>query len=391
MSEFWEAVAAGDATPATWPIARILSQSAAEHRRALTKANDAIVGATRETYIYGAGQNGRRLGALLRTRGLNPIGFIDDTPHLQGTSVDGLAVSASDVLERATPATLVVVSMFSPSHSFLRTRGRLEKFSCRVIPLHTALLISGAEALPFNFLDMPDHYFQARASLLALNDRLVDDAARERLWRFLVFGLTLDEKYFPDLDTERFQSRAAPGEAIFVDGGAFDGDTIRAFLAACENRFKLIHAFEPDRSNFARLGEYVNGLPAGLKAKVRLHNVGLWQETDQLAYASVGSPASRLSSTGSNKIAVCALDDVCDEAGAYIVKLDVEGAEEEAILGMSRLIKEQAPYIEVAVYHKPSDLYRLPELILSLNDRYRFDFRAFGHDGADMMLCATTL
>lgn len=71
-----------------------------------------------------------------------------------------------------------------------------------------------------------------------------------------------------------------------------------------------------------------------------------------------------------------------------MIKLDVEGAEEQAILGMTRLVREQSPYIEVAIYHKPTDLYRLPQLILNLNDRYRFDIRAYGYDGADTMLSA---
>ena len=388
MTEFWEAVAAGDATPDNWSIERILSQSEEDHHRALVRSNDAIVGETKETYIYGAGQNGRRLRSLLSKRGLNPVGFIDDTPHLQGTSVDGLAVFTLDVLKTATPATLVVVSMFSPSHSFLRTKSRLEKFNCRTVPLHTALLICGAEALPFNFLDTPRHYFRARASLLALRDRLVDRSALERLWRFLVFAITFDEKYFPVFDTERFHNVATTNRTIFVDGGAFDGDTIRTFRAACSDRFECIHAFEPDQSNFVRLSEYVNALPTGLKERIRLYNLGLWQNADELSYVSTGSPASRLSQSGTNRIRVCALDDICLETGRYMVKLDVEGAEEQAVLGMRRLIRDQSPYMEVAVYHKPSDLYRLPELILSLNDRYRFDFRAFGYDGADMMLCA---
>jgi hypothetical protein len=70
------------------------------------------------------------------------------------------------------------------------------------------------------------------------------------------------------------------------------------------------------------------------------------------------------------------------------VKLDVEGAEDQALLGMRKLIQLQRPYIEVAIYHRPADLYQLAEIILSISDQYRFDLRAYGYDGADMMLCA---
>jgi hypothetical protein len=49
----------------------------------------------------------------------------------------------------------------------------------------------------------------------------------------------------------------------FVDGGAFDGDTIRQFLRQTRMEFGEIMAFEPDRANFEKLTQYVLSLDKG--------------------------------------------------------------------------------------------------------------------------------
>lgn len=40
---------------------------------------------------------------------------------------------------------------------------------------------------------------------------------------------------------------------MFVDGGAFDGDTINGFLQFTQGKFKYIYAFEPDTHNYNKL------------------------------------------------------------------------------------------------------------------------------------------
>ena len=40
---------------------------------------------------------------------------------------------------------------------------------------------------------------------------------------------------------------------VFVNCGAYDGDTVRAFLEKSKGHFKKIYAVEPDKNNFAKL------------------------------------------------------------------------------------------------------------------------------------------
>ena len=67
------------------------------------------------------------------------------------------------------------------------------------------------------------------------------------------------------------------------------------------------------------------------------------------------------------------------EAPTFI-KMDIEGAEKEALIGAEQIIRCHKPKLAICVYHKPEDIYVLPELINSFREDYRFylDLRKYG-------------
>ena len=75
---------------------------------------------------------------------------------------------------------------------------------------------------------------------------------------------------------------------------------------------------------------------------------------------------------------VISLDDWLTEYAAEpptLLKFDVEGAEEAALLGAQRLLAEYKPKLQVAAYHRSEDFFRLPLLIKRLNPEYRLYLR----------------
>ena len=88
----------------------------------------------------------------------------------------------------------------------------------------------------------------------------LDEFVRQTRWRlsgdFADLADPAPDQYFPaDLLTLR------PGE-VFVDCGAFDGDTLREVAARCPE-FGSVDAFEPDAGNFAILQRRVATLTRG--------------------------------------------------------------------------------------------------------------------------------
>ena len=84
------------------------------------------------------------------------------------------------------------------------------------------------------------------------------------------YGLTITDclnlntykQYFPE---DLF--RISPNE-VFIDCGAFDGDTLKNFLTESSEHFDCYIAFEPDPSNFSKLENAISKLDERLKSKI---------------------------------------------------------------------------------------------------------------------------
>mgnify|MGYP003310222851 CR=1 FL=1 len=68
------------------------------------------------------------------------------------------------------------------------------------------------------------------------------------------------------------------------------------------------------------------------------------------------------------------LDNMIKERVSFI-KMDIEGAEADALLGAANVIKRDMPLLEVSVYHRPGDFWKLPLLIKERNPEYSIYLR----------------
>ena len=57
------------------------------------------------------------------------------------------------------------------------------------------------------------------------------------------------------------------------------------------------------------------------------------------------------------------------------IKLDVEGAEIAALRGGAELILRSRPILAVSLYHRPEDVWEIPELLMDMCTHYRFYLR----------------
>lgn len=67
-------------------------------------------------------------------------------------------------------------------------------------------------------------------------------------------------------------------EEIFVDIGAFDGDTIDIFLNHCKQKFRAVHAFELNKQVYSKLCEKVNQMSEEIRNSIHLYPMGIWNE-----------------------------------------------------------------------------------------------------------------
>jgi FkbM family methyltransferase len=208
-----------------------------------------------------------------------------------------------------------------------------------------------------------------------LFDRLADDTSREHLAKVLRFRLTMDleqmrgfslavdRQYFEEFLTFR------AGD-VFVDGGGYDGDTSARFVAR-NNAYKRIYYFEP----VPAMMEISQRRLAGLR-DIRFLEKGLFSCNGRLSFDAAADDASRLSATGQTEIEVVRLDDEVPEPITFL-KLDIEGAEHEALLGAADHIRSDIPMMAIAIYHAPGDFWRVPLRVLEINAGYRVYVRHY--------------
>lgn len=341
--------------------------------------------------LYGAGTLGKSVLKKLRRVGIEPVAFADDTPEKQGEFVDGVEVmTAAKVVERFGSDTTFVVTILNPQLSFLNARKRFPQNS-RVVSF-----LSVAWRFPEVFL--PYYQFEPPERLLTKSDEIrkayalwSDDESRKQFVAQLKFRLHLDFESLPKNSHENYFPEniipSLPPNTVFVDCGAFDGDTIRDFLRHQGNDFARIYAFEPDATNFSRLEQFVSTL--NVANRIELFNAAVGKTRGRVAFDATGNMSAALSTHGQETVELLPLDEVVDtDKGLVFLKFDVEGGEDEALSGAQKILQTARPIVALSVYHHPDDLWTLPLRLNAYDSDYNYYLRTQGEDGMDVICYA---
>jgi FkbM family methyltransferase len=171
-----------------------------------------------------------------------------------------------------------------------------------------------------------------------------------------------------------------------IDLGACQGENLSAFLEA-GREFIDGHLFEPDKKNMKILQNLLVELNL---QNFQCHELGAWQETTSLRFDADGTTGAALSLEGSHLVEVVALDEfIPDNFIPNLIKMDIEGAELEALVGMKGIIEKHSPHLAVSAYHKPTDLWALGNYLSGqFPEKYSYYLRVYGHQTFDTVLYA---
>lgn len=344
--------------------------------------------------LFGAGGLGRIVLGKLRRIGIEPLAFVDNNPLLWGSSVDGIKVfpPQEGVEKYADSAVFVITIWHHGSKDRMSSRRKqLADLGCKRVTDFTTLFCKyPQEFMPYYMVDLPSCLFQYKDQILSGFSVLSDDFSRAVFVSEVKFRATLQfseflppvkhPTFFPD-DLWKFGQ-----DGIFLDCGAFIGDTIKPFIELYPS-FKEIIAFEPDQLSFTELSKYISELPAEIRHKIQMHKLGVANFNGEIAFASTGLASSK-SGFGSEKISCVKLDDFITES-PNLIKMDIEGAEYDALLGAQIRIKQDHPNLSICVYHRPTDLWTIPLLIHSFDPAYRIYLRPHQLEGWDLVSYAT--
>jgi FkbM family methyltransferase len=158
-------------------------------------------------------------------------------------------------------------------------------------------------------------------------------------------------------------------DEVFIDGGGYTGDTVQEFLKQTNHKFKHIYSFEPEESNYQKTVAAFKEQP-----NITFIKKGLWKKNGELQFQVIGGTglgsfySEQVQSKNIVSVPVTSLDsffaDKPESEWPTFIKLDIEGAELDAIKGAKNIIRTCLPKMAVCVYHKPQDVYELPKMIL---------------------------
>ncbi|MDE3032997.1 MAG: FkbM family methyltransferase [Acidobacteriota bacterium] len=339
--------------------------------------------------IYGAGGFGHKILKALHNRSM-PVACLIDRTARPGQHLDGVPVVHPDSIQPAQWATMaILIGIHNPGASVRQLQDDLQARGClRVFtPVDICNRLGPAFGTHY-WLGPSTHYLESEREIRLAREIIAPDSLA-LFDAVLAQRVSGDYHLLPDPTHEiddYLPVDVAPfvGPVRVVDGGAYDGDTLRGLLA---HGFTVesAAAFEPDAENFSKMAAWVRTQP-GLEAF--LWPCGLFSHPAQLRFSAGQGEASAITSEGDMMIQCVSVDEALHGFRPTLLKLDVEGAEPEALRGARNTIRAHQPFITAGLYHHPSHLWEVPLLLRSIHPGYRLHLRSHAHNGFELWLHA---
>lgn len=163
-------------------------------------------------------------------------------------------------------------------------------------------------------------------------------------------------------------------EEVFVDLGAYTGDSTISFLRNYGDSYKKIYAYEITPETYQILVSNLKDYP---NVVCYLKGVGDKKGAVSVVNSSVDASANTVLVHTDGMIPMVTLDEDIGEK-LTMIKADVEGFEQEALLGAINHIKNDHPKLLISVYHKNEDLWKIPKMIKEIDSTYKFYLRYHG-------------
>ncbi len=180
---------------------------------------------------------------------------------------------------------------------------------------------------------------------------------------------------------------------VFVDCGAYVGDTIERYIWKRDGVLKKIIGFEPDKKNFGAMRNRVKRLKLewGLAENaIEIYEKGVADRTLRgrvERYEDNHGLGSKIVDTDDGDYTTVALDEFIKQPYSFL-KADIESWEYKLIQGAQEGIKTNRPLLAICIYHNAVDFYQIPLLIHQIVPDYNLAIRHHSHTLAETVLYA---
>jgi len=225
---------------------------------------------------------------------------------------------------------------------------------------------------PF-IMDFKDDFLKNESKYQETYDLLEDKKSKEIFTKILNFKMTFDLNFMEGF-TNNHKEQYFDKEIIpqikninFVDGGAYVGDTLPQIINNFPD-YNKIYCIEP---NDLHLKIAKRDFPN--QRDIEFINCGLGKEkiTSTISQEEQNNCSHDYHAQNINTI-----DNLINEKVDFI-KLDIEGAEQDAIEGAKNTIEKYHPILAICIYHKAEDWYKVPKMVFEIRNDYKIYLRHY--------------
>ena len=338
--------------------------------------NNEIFDFDKPVILFGAAKMGVIYADLCKKNKIKVLVFGDNDKLKYGSLVKNIEVFSPNVLKYkyGKNVQIIITSLYDDE-----IKKQLIKLGFKNIWSHT--FFSTIFAKKFSILSWTNYINTINTNkidLIKCFKMLGDMKSKKVFLNIIKYRLNLDRKYLKliasNIKDVYFDSdiyKISKNE-IFVDVGAFDGDTIKLFIDATENKFKKIYCFEPDNKSYLYLKKFVDKKK---DKRIRVFKCGLDLKKATVFFTNDGGLGSKISNSG-EKIEIIDMDSILKDK-ITLVKMDIEGCEIDALLGSKKTIINNKPKLAICTYHNLADLWEIPLLIKKINPGYKIYLRHY--------------
>ena len=178
-----------------------------------------------------------------------------------------------------------------------------------------------------------------------------------------------------------------------IDAGGCYGDTALYFAQKTGPRGKVASfEFLPINVSVFRRNLQLN---PDLASRIRLYENPVYSQSGQELIVVGNGPGTRVvpetADPGAFKVQTLKIDDLVangDFPRIDFIKMDIEGAELEALKGSEQVLRQFKPKLAITVYHDFKDFWQIPQYLDGLDLGYKFYLRHFTIHAEETVLFA---
>ena len=315
--------------------------------------------------LYGTGNAADLLLSIMEKKRISISGVFASDSFVRKRTFHSFKVLSYSDAKRIFGRMCVVMAFGSQDMSVIESVEKIAEEN----EFYCPSLLLDEEGNPFS----GEYYEKHIDEIKCVRDVLSDERSRVIYDSIFYYRLTGKIEYLLPVEEDEEKSwreLSLSSSEVFVDCGAYNGDTILRFLRLTEGKYNRIIGIEPDRRNFRKGEKNLSGIE-----RIKLYNTLLSDEKGKVLFSSDKGRGNSNNDNGEEREATT-IDILLGDEEPTLMKFDVEGSEEKVLEGAKETIGKYKPKLILSVYHRIDDFWRLTAKVKELNSGYsRFILR----------------